>query len=104
MTVTLEPPTTPDRQAVTAATEAWPHVNAYLARHQDAEKIRLVVEDEQDAETLTVPRSVVELLAAILKHMAAGEGVRVVPSHAELTTQQAADLLNVSRPYLIGLL
>jgi len=78
-------------------------VTAYLARHPDGpSQVRLVVED--DGEELVVPRSAVELLGRILAHMASGQGVSVVPAHAELTTQQAADLLNVSRPHLIGLL
>ncbi len=94
----------PDQTDITTALEALPHVRDYLAKHQGHEKIRLVVDDEHGDETLTVPRGAVELLARILAHMAAGHGVSVVPSHAELTTQQAADMLNVSRPFLIGLL
>lgn len=94
-------PVQPDESDMTAAVEALPHVTAYLAAHTDR-AVRLEVAGED--ETLVVPRGAVELLARILAHMAAGEGVSVVPSHAELTTQQAAELLNVSRPFLIGLL
>lgn len=51
-----------------------------------------------------VPRSALKAFAQVLDSFAHGEGVTVVPDHAELTTQQAADALNVSRPFLIGLL
>lgn len=94
----------PDQTDIATAVEALPHVTDYLAKHQGHEKVRLVLDDEHGDEALTVPRGAVELLARILAHMAAGQGVSVVPSHAELTTQQAADMLNVSRPFLIGLL
>lgn len=91
----------PDEQEVAEAERALHHVRDYLDRH-DASPIQLTVKDEPDA--LEVPRSAVELLSAVLAHMAAGQGVSIVPNHAELTTQQAADLMNVSRPFLIGLL
>ena len=49
-------------------------------------------------------REAAVLLAHVLGYLANGEGANVMPDSAELTTQQAAEFLNVSRPYLIKLL
>jgi excisionase family DNA binding protein len=46
----------------------------------------------------------VELIFRTLVHVAKGNAVTIVPFHAELTTQEAADFLNISRPFLIRLL
>jgi len=90
----------PDEADVRAAATALGHVQNHLRRHPRHTRARLVVDDE----ALVLPRAALELLAQVLAHLAAGTAVAVVPTQAELTTQQAADLLNVSRPYLIGLL
>ena len=51
-----------------------------------------------------MPAGAVSLLMDILEAMAAGRGITLIPENAELTTVQAAEILNVSRPFLIGLL
>ena len=55
-------------------------------------------------ESIILPTGSLEMFSSMLEAMAAGHGVMIFPLHAELTTMEAADILNVSRPYLIGLL
>lgn len=60
-----------------------------------------LIDSDQDIE---LPPAALRLLVELLAQMAQGHAVSIVPLHAELTTQQAADFLNVSRPHLVGLL
>lgn len=53
---------------------------------------------------LNIPKKAFALLFDILSNMAEGKSITLIPSNTELTTQQAADMLNVSRPHLIKLL
>lgn len=104
MTLVLDP-VQPNEHDVAVAISALSTVRRYLEQHGNGpEEVRIRVDDADDGSELIVPRGALELFARVLAHMAAGQAVSVVPAHAELTTQQAADLLNVSRPFLIRLL
>lgn len=60
--------------------------------------------EEAPVEPITIPANIFRTIIKMLVEMGNGNAVAVVPVSAELTTQQAADLLNVSRPHLIKLL
>jgi excisionase family DNA binding protein len=53
---------------------------------------------------LSVPGAILPLLASLLKELGHGKEVVVVATDTELTTQQAANILNVSRPYFVKVL
>lgn len=63
-----------------------------------------VKSENGEEQSLSIPTVAYEMLIDILSQMAQGNAVTLIPVHAELSTQQAANILNVSRPYLIKLL
>ena len=92
-----------------------PEVEAVLARAtaealeshtlDDATSLRVqVTQAGREVTTLDVPASAIPLITAVLRELGAGKAVTVLGDDAEITTQEAADLLNVSRPYLVGLI
>ena len=72
-----------------------------LSALKDGGAFRVQLEGGQE---LVLPSAVKTLLMHLLTEMSRGNAVTIIPIHAELTTQEAADFLNVSRPYLIALL
>jgi excisionase family DNA binding protein len=55
-------------------------------------------------ETVPIPEPLYNILLQVIGYMKEGKGVSVIPVMKELTTQQAANILGVSRPFLVGLL
>ncbi len=92
---------TPDDTRV--AQEASRRLGRLLRARKKNVRFRIRRDDEPE-ETVAIPLPAIRLLTEILAEMARGNAVTLIPIRAELTTQQAADLLNVSRPYLIELL
>ena len=66
--------------------------------------LKLRVGDSEQEQPIDLPPGAVDLLMHVLEAMAAGQGMTLIPESAELTTVQAANVLNVSRPFLIKLL
>lgn len=90
----------PDLEATDLARASAQELSRLLAEKPDADRAYV----KMDGHDLILPRRALALLRDLLAEMAQGNAVTVVPTHAELTTQEAANILNVSRPYLIKLL
>lgn len=89
-------------QPVEVSRDAPATLAEFLRRHPTpTTRVQLVAEAEAEPTTITVPAEALKLFIEVLDHLSDGVGVAIVPANAELTTQQAADMLGISRPYLI---
>lgn len=94
------PPTERESQLAEESSRA---LSSYV-RDDEEQTIRVISEGGRREEPVTIPAVAFRLLVNILMQMAQGNAVALIPMHAELTTQEAADILNVSRPFLVKLL
>ncbi len=101
MAPTLLTPSLPSEADAEVAKESSRVLAAFLSK-KNTLRVRLL--DDPRKETVALPASAVRLLVRILEETARGNAITLIPVHAELTTQQAADMLNISRPSLIQLL
>ncbi len=94
------------------------NMNAYRHTPSDTQAVRIareiIANDSafsgfsavcgEDKKTIELPADISEIMLKILKMIASGQGVTVMPASAELTTAQGAEMLRVSRPFFIKLL
>jgi excisionase family DNA binding protein len=90
-----EPTVLPTKEDAVLAREA-----SHAISRIQPEELRVKV----DGMELVLPRAATKLIHHLLTEMSLGNAVTLIPIHAELTTQEASDFLNVSRPYLIRML
>ena len=95
-------PITPTKKDSQLAAESSRQIAQRVSK--DAEEVKVRFADGGEDEVVTLPASAVRLLQEMLFEMSRGNSVTLVPLHAEFTTQEAADFLNVSRPFVVKLL
>ena len=76
-----------------------------LSKYAHSDRLNLKVTlNGGETEDLILPGFAINMLLDVLTEMSKGNAVTLMPINAELSTQQAADILNISRPYLVTLL
>jgi len=95
-------PKLPTEQEIALAKEGSRELSMVMTTPEKTQEITVCMGHSE--QRVHLPASAIQMLMDILVNISQGNAVQVVPVHAELTTQQAADILMVSRPYLVKLL
>ena len=102
MTNPLPTHSLPTAEEIAIARESGRTISAYLQTQAQSQQIE-IFDGQGEAHTVRIPVSALRLLIEVLTEIGEGNAVSIIPIHAELTTQDAADALNVSRPFLVQL-
>ena len=71
---------------------------------QDGDTVINVATASGESQPITLSPALAQSFLEVLRLVSSGRGFQLIPLDSQLTTQQAADILNVSRPFLIKLL
>jgi excisionase family DNA binding protein len=93
----------PSAEEVALAKVGSQELSAVLESSGDIQHFEVMGKDGE-THSVQLPSSAVQLMIEVLTQLGQGNSVNITPIHAELTTQEAADLLNMSRPTFIKLL
>ncbi|MCG7537946.1 MULTISPECIES: excisionase family DNA-binding protein [Pseudoalteromonas] len=93
----------PSAEEVALAKLCSQELSAVLEANGEVQELSVVGKDGESHQ-LKLPASAVQLMIEVLTQLGQGNSVNITPIHAELTTQEAADMLNMSRPTLIKIL
>jgi len=99
----MEAVQTPTRSEQKLAQENLEALEKIARKHQGTSHA-IEIEISGEKTHITVPSSALSLLNTIFEHMAEGKAISIIPSETEISTQQAAEMLNVSRPHIVKLL
>jgi len=101
MEAIIEQTTKTDQRIALNSLEAFLNVSN---RIKTSRKTGIKIKVQETGEFMTIPKKALELLFFIVQNMSEGRSISLIPSDSEVSTQQAADMLNVSRPHLVKLL
>ena len=101
MEAIIEQTTKTDQKIALNSLEAFLNVSN---RIKTSRKTGIKIKIQETGEFMTIPKKALELLFFIIQNMSEGRSISLIPSDSEISTQQAADMLNVSRPHLVKLL
>ncbi len=93
----------PSSEEVAIAEQSRSELAAYLAAERKVQRIE-ILDEKGTAHPVQIPVVALKMLVEVLTELSNGNAVGIIPIHAEMTTQEAADLLNVSRPFVVQLL